>query len=364
MERSSREHSKYSKANTLNETYQMRMYKDDSTPDYCYSEISVGLSSSSPKMSLSDYFSAVSVTYGDEARLDEYKPLLYSDLLFAESYELDVDINLLVWQLLSSNQDSKSLCVNVLRMLHTYSLGNAYMGGGIYHFSQGTNTETLSDIVDILRLIGRLAKIIIKTKFSQMELKCVQTHLIYYFTGKAYKSLSLSWDSKSILSTSNGYSTSEGLLDYYIRNKLDLFKALYSKNLVYGGNYYLIYQVLVYYYIITNGRYSTGFNLRKDSIKHYNIPNDNPKMCNSILPRKPNLSMMYIRAILIMVMIKDYSPIKLVPLYLNALEIEDPAYMSSRITDGGIRMETDNMASTPDISRVLPAYFNGVKNDQ
>jgi hypothetical protein len=365
MERTSREHTKFSKINTKDETYQMRIYKDDTAQTFCFSEITIGLSPSNPKMALSDYFSSISCTFGEEIRLEEMLPSLHADLHFHAVYEKDVDLNLLVWQLLSSNQDSRSLCVNILRMSNTLSLGNAYIQDGIYTYAQNTELHTYDDVMNGIRLIGRLAKIVIKGETKSDDVKLSQQHLLYYFFGKPFRIFTLNWDNKSLQPNTHGYSTEECALDNYIRTKVDLFSAIIKNDLVYGGNYYLVYQVLLYYYIVTNGRYTTGFNIRKDSIRSYTIPNDSPEKCN-VSPRKPNLAMMFIRAIFVSIFIRDFSPVKTTPCYLNRLEIEDPSHSACQVSDGGLRVE-NNISKTilpePTNSQISLNLFNDKSNN-
>ncbi|ANG56328.1 nonstructural protein P7-1 [Maize rough dwarf virus] len=346
MDRPAREHLKFSKANTKNEIREMRIYKDDTADGLCFSEINVGCTSTTPKMSLSDYFSSVSCSFDGEMRIPDIPLKMYGDLHFHEQFTNDVDLDLLCWQLLSSNQDSRALCVNILRMVTSLSLGNAFISEGRYHYAIDTTEQTSAEDSDALRFLARIAKIVIKNDVDKSDVVAAQQTLIYYYFGNSYQGIHLNWDSKSSQQSIHGYSTSEVCLDHYIRMKVDLFHGLRSKNLVYGGNYQLVYQALFYYYVITNGRFSSGFNVRKDSIKSYFVPNDDPSMCN-VSPRKPSLSLMFIRAVLITILIKDYSPVKEIPKYLRQLEVENPLTNSCLITDNGLRSEVPMNAAAP-----------------
>ncbi|AEV91052.1 nonstructural protein P7-1 [Rice black-streaked dwarf virus 2] len=346
MDRPAREHLKFSKANTKNEIQEMRIYKDDTANGLCFSEINAGCTSTSPKMALSDYFSSVSCSFDGEMRTPDLPLHLYGDLHFHDQFTNDVDLDLLCWQLLSSNQDSRALCVNILRMLTALSLGNAFISEGRYHYALDTTETTSSEDVDALRLLSRLAKIVIKNNLKSEDVTLAQQNLIYYYFGTSFKGIHLNWDSRSSQPSVHGYSTSENCLDHYIRMKIDLFQGIRDKNQVYGGNYQLVYQALFYYYVITNGRFSSGFSVRKDSINSYFIPNENPSTCN-VSPRKPSLSLMFIRAILITILIKDYSSVKEVPKYLRQLEVEHPLNNACLITDSGVRSEVPIVKESP-----------------
>ncbi|AAY27969.1 ORF1 [Mal de Rio Cuarto virus] len=361
MDRLFREHQKFSKANTREETKEMRIYKDDSVMELAYSEINVGSTPTSPRMALSDYFSAVSCTFDEEVRPPELQLFIYGDIHFHDRYEKDVELDLLVWQLLSPNQDSRALCVNILRMNATIAMGDAFIRDGSYNFCQNCQETTSEQDLAALRFMSRLAKIIIKNSLTKDDVINAQRSLISYYFGRVFKSVTLTWDSKCNLPSVHGYSTSETSLDHYIRMKIDLFKALSHNNLVYGGNYQLVYQALFYYYVVTNGRYFSGFSSRREAIKSYTIPNDCPVVCNSI-PRKPNLSLMFIRAILVIMLIKDYSEIKETPIYQQQLELEDPARNACLVTDSGIRTELQNEPVTVPVTLPTLPTFSSTKN--